>query len=379
VNHARRLVLVGGGHAHVEVLRRFGLAPEPGVEIVLVSPAQATPYSGMLPGLVAGHYRHAECHIDLPALCRFAGARFVQDAVTGLPDACRSVLLQTGGSLEADLISLDVGSTPPRGRIAGADRVGTGVKPVDAFLTELERRLSRPPEAPARVLVVGAGAGGVEIALALRHRLGGADAAPASPRWQVGIVSGGPVLLPGHGQPVRRRIAALLDQRGLSVRLGVPVAAADAGGLWLADGTRLEADWVVWATGAAPPAWLGAAGLALDRGGFVLVDACLRSVSHPAVFAAGDVATLAERTHPKSGVYAVRQGPPLAANLRRALTGQPLLVWQPQQRTLALLATGPRHAVASWGPLSVAGAWVWKWKDRIDRGFMQRYQGLAAS
>jgi selenide,water dikinase len=374
----RRLLLVGGGHAHVEVLRRFGLVPEPGLEIVLVSPAPATPYSGMLPGLVAGHYRPAECHIDLPRLCRFAGARFVQDVVTGLPDACRGALLESGGRLEADLISLDVGSTPPRGRIAGADRVGTGVKPVDAFLAELERRLSHPPAEPARVLVVGAGAGGVEIALALQHRLGRADAAPGVPEWQVGIVSGGPVLLPGHGQPVRRRIAALLDRRGLSVRLGVPAAAADAGGLWLADGTRLEADWVVWATGAAPPRWLRDVGLALDAQGFVLVDDSLRSVSHPGVFAAGDVASPAGRPHPKSGVHAVRQGLPLAANLRRALTGQRLLTWEPQRRTLALLATGPRHAVASWGGLSVAGAWVWHWKDRIDRGFMRRYQSLSA-
>ena len=180
MNHARRLVLVGGGHAHVEVLRRFGLAPEPGVEIVLVSPAQATPYSGMLPGLVAGHYRHADCHIDLPALCRFAGARFVQDAVTGLPNACRSVLLQTGGSLEADLISLDVGSTPPRGRIAGADRVGTGVKPVDTHKevthtkeSHTQRSHTHPPTGGPGP---GAGRGG-------RCRWGGDRAGAAAPPW----------------------------------------------------------------------------------------------------------------------------------------------------------------------------------------------------
>jgi selenide,water dikinase len=376
VKRVRRLLLAGGGHAHVEVLRRFGRQPEPDVEIVLVSPAPATPYSGMLPGLVAGHYSHADCHIDLPALCRFAGARFLQDAVTGLHDGAHGVLLASGDALEADLLSLDVGSTPPRGRIRGADTVGTGVKPVDAFLAELERRLSRPPALPARVLVVGAGAGGVEIALALRHRL---DQAVASQRWQVSLVSGGPVLLPGHGQGVRRRLAALLAHRGLPVRLGAAVAAADAGGLWLADGTRLEADWVVWATGAAPPPWLSDTGLALDDRGFVLIDACLRSLSHPDVFAAGDVASLADQPHPKSGVYAVRQGPLLSANLRRALLGQPLLTWRAQRRTLALLATGPRHAVASWGPLSVAGSWVWHWKDRIDRGFMRRYQGLSAA
>lgn len=379
MTRVRRLVLAGGGHVHVEVLRRFGLQPEPGVEIVLVSPAPATPYSGMLPGLVAGHYAHAECHIDLRALCRFAGARFTQDAVTGLGDGGRGVLLETGTGLEADLLSLDVGSIPPRGRITGAAAVGTGVKPVDAFLAELDRRLSWPPPVPPRVLVVGAGAGGVEIALALRHRLDQAGAASGSPRWQVGLVASGPALLPGHGQAVRRRIARLLDHRGLRVHLGVAVAAADAGGLWLADGTRLEADWVVWATGAAAPAWLGDSGLALDAAGFVLVDACLRSVSHPGVFAAGDVASLAGRPNPKSGVHAVRQGPLLALNLRRALGGEPLLSWRAQRHTLALLATGPRHAVASWGGLSLAGDWVWRWKDHIDRGFMRRYQGLAAS
>jgi selenide,water dikinase len=137
----------------------------------------------------------------------------------------------------------------------------------------------------------------------------------------------------------------------------------------------LPVDAALWATGAAPAAFLRETGLALDAGGFVEIDATLRSTSHPEVFAAGDVASMRGTPRPKSGVYAVRQGPPLARNLAAALAGGALAAYRPQREALALITTGERYAVATRGGLTLQGAWVWRWKDWIDRRFMARYRG----
>lgn len=367
----KRLVLVGGGHAHVEVLRRFAERPEPEVELVLVSPADDTPYSGMLPGLVAGHYTYRDCHIDLRVSCVAAHARFVRTCVTGIDPRRRVLALATGEAMSYDVVSLDVGSTPPLSAIPGATTTGTPVKPVDAFLAMWAGLIERPATRPARIAVVGAGAGGVEIALAMEHRL--RQAAGTSP-CRMCLVGENPVLLPGHPSGVRERLAAILEARGIEARHGVRVSAASAAGLEIDAGSPIPADWIVWATGAAAPAWLAGSGLDLDARGFMQVDDCLRSPSHPEVFAAGDVATMRGVPRPKSGVFAVRQGPPLARNLRLALQGRAPQPFVPQSRALALISTGGRHAVASWGGIAFAGNWVWRWKDLIDRRFMSRYR-----
>lgn len=367
----KRLVLAGGGHAHVEVLRRFAQSPEPDTELVLVSPADETPYSGMLPGVVAGHYARRDAHIDLRVLCVAARARFVRRAVTAIEPSQRWLTLAGGESLAYDLVSLDVGSTPPLPAIPGAAEVGTPVKPVDSFLDAWTGVLASAGEHSVRIVVVGLGAGGVEIALAMGHRLRG-QGGPGPSR--VSLLGDSSELLPGHADGVRCRVAARLSAQGLQVRTGVRIVSADRRGLLLADRSRVAADWIVWITGAAAPAWLDGSGLARDARGFVEVDATLRSTSHPEVFAAGDVASMRGAPRPKSGVHAVRQGPPLAANLRAALRGAPLLPHVPQARALSLISTGDRHAVASWGRFSVEGGWVWRWKDLIDRRFMSRYR-----
>ena len=367
----KRLVLVGGGHAHVEVLRRFARQPERAVELVLVSPADDTPYSGMLPGLVAGHYRYGVCHLDLRVICVAARARFVRTRATAIDPDRRTLVFASGATMHYDVASLDVGSTPPLSAIRGADTVGTPVKPVDAFLAEWSRILDRAGHRAPRIAVVGTGAGGIEIALALDHRLRSASGPSAC---RLCIVGESPALLPGHAERVRARLASILDRRGIEVRTGVGVAEATGAGLLLDDGSSVDADWIVWATGAAAPAWLASSGLDLDERGFVQVERTLCSTSHPAVFAAGDVASVRGTPRPKSGVYAVRQGPPLAANLRAALRGEALRPFVPQARALSLIGTGGRHAVASWGELAVEGDWVWRWKDLIDRRFMSRYR-----
>jgi selenide,water dikinase len=368
----KRLVLVGGGHAHVEVLRRFGLTPAPGVELVLVSPHRLTPYSGMLPGLVAGHYDHAAAHIDLARLTRFADARFLQTLAARVDARGRVATLADGGSLEFDLVSLDVGSAPATAGVPGAAEHAVGVKPVDRFLQAWDAWRDRARTgALRRLLVVGGGAAGAETVLAMHHRLaretGRADAVECALATDVDR------LLPMHPPRVQAILARILRERGVRLHRSTPAARIEPGAMVAATGERIEADAIVWATGAAALPWLRDIGVALDAAGFVAVNESLRSISAACVFAAGDCATMIGHPRPRSGVFAVRQGPPLAANLRAALLGRPLARHVPQEHALALVSTGDRYAVASRGGWAAEGRWVWRWKDWLDRRFVRRY------
>jgi selenide,water dikinase len=368
---AVRVLLVGGGHSHVEVLRRFAERPEPGIALTLVSPDALTPYSGMLPGLVAGHYTHADAHIDLPPLAQRAGARWLRDAVVGLDLDGRRARLARLPAEGFDLLSLDIGSTPDMS-LPGAQAHAIGVKPVAGFLRawtaiQDDAEFDRIDA----IAIVGGGAGGVEILLAMQHRLGVLFGTRA-PRFS--IVTDSPHLLPQHSPSVRRRIGRVLVERDVVLHLDAPAVAVEPGAVIVGDGRRVAAARIVWATAAAAQPWVGTSGLACDVRGFMRMDEYLRSVSHPFVFGAGDCA--AQDAHPraKSGVYAVRQGPPLATNLRRVARGEAPVAFVPQRAALALISTGGRHAIASRGRFAVEGDWVWRWKDRIDRGFMAKYR-----
>ena len=373
----KRLVLCGGGHSHLEVLRRFGLAREPRVELVLVSPNRWTPYSGMLPGLVAGHYAFEDVHIDLERLARFARARFLPTVIARLEPDSRIVTLGDGGRLEFDIASLDIGSTPASAGVPGASEHAVGVKPVEVFLREWARALERARTGTLqRGVVVGGGAAGLELVLAMQHRFARETGRRDAVDWH--LLTDVDALLPMHNARVRAIFRRLLAEREIEVHLASPVVQVEPGVAFAAGGFRVRGDLIVWATGAAASPRLAAAGLAVDERGFVAVDATLRSVSHPHVFAAGDCATMVGHPRPKSGVYAVRQGPPLAANLRAAASGRPLEAYTPQARALSLISAGDRYAVASRGGWAFEGGWVWRWKDRIDRRFVRRYADLPA-
>ncbi len=368
----KRLLLIGGGHSHVEVLRRFGAQPAAGVDITLVSPERYTPYSGMLPGLVAGHYAFGDCHIDLERLTQFAGARFLQTAARGLAGARREVALADGSAAGYDIASFDVGSAPALAPVPGALDNAVAVRPVPAFLNAWDALIGRVRAGGLkRLAVVGGGAAGVEILLALQYRLAQAagDQAP-----QCVLVCDTNCLLPDHNPRVQAAFERILSERQIQVCLASRVVRVAANEVIAENGRRIPAGAVIWATGAQAVPHLHGAGLERDARGFITVNEHLQSVSLPEVYAAGDCATIRDRIYPKSGVYAVRQGPPLAANLRRALAGLPLIAYRPQRRALALISTGDKRAVASYGPLAIEGALVWRWKDHIDRRFMARYE-----
>ena len=373
------LVLVGGGHSHVIVLRRLGMRPIPGVRITVVARDLHAPYSGMLPGLIAGLYGFDDVHIDLGPLARFAGARLFHAEAVGLDLDRRTVLCRDRPPVPYDVLSIDVGIAP-RLDVAGAVEHAVPVKPIGGLVARWERLERRVRESPRRLRVatVGAGAAGVELTLAMQHALStrARDESGGFHVPEFHLFGAAPTLLPTHNRGARRRFGRVLAARDVHLHLGTRISRVEPGRLETTRGESLEVDEVVWATAAAPPPWPAASGLAVDGAEFIAVDATLQSTSHPGVFAAGDVAAVLDHPREKAGVFAVRQGAPLAANLRRALLGKRLRPFSPQRRFLSLVSTGDRYAVASRGRMSAEGAWVWRWKDWIDRRFMRRFTEL---
>ena len=354
------LVLLGAGHAHVEVLRRFAMRPEPGVRVTLIGREPETPYTGMLPGLIRREYAFDEAHIDLAPLTAWAGARLILAEATGIDLAARCVSVTGRPPVPFDLLSIDVGGEP-----AMPPGAGVAVKPIGRLLDRLatlEAELA--PE--ARIAVVGGGAGGTELALALARRY--------AQRARIVLVCDTPEPLaqaPARARAVAR--AALVEAR-VELACGVKAGALANGRLALSDGSFLEVATALWATGVVGPEFLAASGLACDTAGCVRVDATLRSVSHGLVFAAGDCAAIEGSPRPKAGVWAVRAGAPLAANLRRAVRRQALRRWRPQSQALVLLGLGDGRALAWRNGIAFSGHTMWRLKDWIDRRWMRMYQ-----
>jgi pyridine nucleotide-disulfide oxidoreductase family protein len=365
----KQLVLAGGGHAHVHVLAALASAPFADTQVTLVSPYSRQIYSGMLPGWIAGHYALEDCALSLESLSRRAGARFVQTACTGLDLDAGQLRCASGETIAFDYLSIDTGPVAHSGQPAGAAAHGLPVRPIEGFVAAWPGLLEKARQDGFRLAIVGDGAAAIELAFAMQTRF----AADGLKHGGLTLIGGNPQLLAGFPFLLRRKAMQLLAAQGIAHLGSRRALALLPGRVQLDDGAELAADAVLLATGAAAPRWPAAAGLATDEAGFIRVNAMLQSVSHPFVFAAGDVAAYAD-ARPKSGVFAVRAGPPLAANLRAICEGQILKPWQPQKRALYLLGTGRKYALAAWGGFSISGAWVWRWKDRIDRRFMARFR-----
>jgi len=355
----RDVVLVGGGHSHVQVLKSFAMRPQPGVRLTLICRDLQTPYSGMLPGCISGVYSEDDIHIKLPPLCRFAGARLIHDEVAGLDLDAGRVQFADRPELRYDVLSLNTGAVPKQPH---ADAVT--VKPISRFLPKW-REIRDHIQAGQTLVVVGGGAGGVELALAARRVLPGGVV--------LQLVSES--LLPGHNPGVVDKARAALARHRIDWIKG-RAESEQHGALQLSNGQILNAAHVLWVTDVQAPTWLAASGLATDARGFVSVDEHLRSVSHSDVFAAGDVAHLVGQERAKSGVYAVRAGPYLTENLRRTVTGAPLKPYRAQAQHLALIGDGHGSAIASRGNWSGEGCHWWWIKDRIDQNFMSKFNDL---
>ena len=380
----KKLVLLGAGHAHVHVLSRLAQNRPADLDVTVVTPYPFQTYSGMTPGLVAGRYETAECQIPLEPLVKAAGAKWVQARCTGLDANQQLVRLAAAGGakqvpaeLPYHLLSIDTGAVIDRQRLEaempGAAARALIVRPIEAFAALWPQVLALAEKKPVSVAIIGAGAAGLELLFAAEQRL--RQAGHASARFT--LITGGGEVATNYPKGVQARVRRLLKRRNITV-LRETCVGVNADALLLGSGATLACDVPILAIGTHAPPWLQGSGLALSAAGHVLVNAFQQSTSHANVFAAGDVATRADSEHPKSGVYAVRAGPPLARNLLAAHETQALKAHRPPKHTLNLLSCGAGHAIASYGPLHLEGAWAWRWKDRIDRAFVAKYALPAA-
>jgi len=369
----RDVVLIGGGHSHVLLIRRWAMNPIAGVRLTLVSSSYESPYSGMLPGLVAGHYSVDEVHVDLLRLCNWAGVRFFESTMLSLDMDAQEVCLEGRPNLGFDVLSLDTGSTPDIS-VPGAGEHVTPVKPVYDFFSRWQsilERINQHGDTSVSIGIVGSGAGGFELMQAVGHAL------PTGSR-QCHWFLRGDVPMKSRPSKVQQLVEAAAISAGVTIHKQFDVVSVEPNRLVARDGRVQDLDEILWCTAAIGPAWPKVAGITTDDRGFVSTNDYLQSVSHPNVFATGDIGTQRNTPSAKAGVFAVRQAPYLFDNIRRYLLEQPLKRYKPQKDFLSLMAVGPKRAIASRGPFAIEADWVWRWKDHIDRKFMTQFIDLPA-
>ncbi len=373
---SQKLILIGGGHSHAIALRQWGLNPLPDVDLTLISDVEQTPYSGMLPGHVAGFYNYDETHINLRSLAQFAGAQFIGDRAINL-DTENNKVICVSGQFKFDYLSLDIGSTPQTLTVSGAKEYVVPAKPVPDFLEawyRLKQLAASNPEQPLSIAIVGGGAGGVELALNMQSCL--QEIVKGKHTLEIHLIHRGKQLLSGHNNWVSNKLTKIIQQRGIKLYLQQDVREVLADRVICQSGLEIKASRIFWVTQATAPKWIKESQLKTDEQGFILVTDTLQSISHPHIFAAGDIATMVNYPRPKAGVFAVRQGQPLFNNWQNILTQQPLQSYIPQDKYLALIGTGDFQAIASWDGLGWHSTLCWWLKDYIDRKFMNQFMNL---
>ena len=366
----RDLVLVGGGHAHALVLLNWAMNPLPGARLTVIDPNPTAPYTGMLPGHIAGHYSRDALEMNLVALARHAGARLILGRASNNDLQARQVHVQDRPPIGYDVLSVDVGITSDLPRLPGFSDHAIAAKPLGGyserwatFVADVDAGRKKP-----QIAIIGAGVAGVELALAMDHRLA------SHKDRQITLIERDTVL-PHLGHAARKRLLTVLKSRGIMIVANTTPARINAQSVDLEGGATVDAQFTLGAAGSRPQDWLQSTGLHLTEGS-ITVDPMLRSVSHPEVFAVGDCAHMVQSPRPKAGVFAVRQAPVLAANLRATLSGGSLRAYHPQKDYLKLISLGSKAALADkWG-LPLAGRWLWRIKDGIDAKFMRMFHTL---
>jgi selenide,water dikinase len=373
----KRLVLAGGGLAHLEVLRRFALAPPVNAAVTLMVPRRRVLYPPALPGLVAGLTEPARCEIDLAALAGRARIDLVEDGVAAIDNTRRVVVTAARREFEYDFASVDVSATPFQPDLRGLREFALLARPAEVLAEGWERVVELAREGGlAKLTVVGGGATGVELVLAMRHRLRLALARERFAACGISIVTAAPRLLDTLPPPLTELVERLCAERGISILRGAAATALERDAVLLANGARLRSDVTIWATGPRPPRWFAACGLALDAAGCLVTDERLRSTSDKRIFAAGDCAVSAAHPGPRSDAHARAQGPVLFANLQRALAGEVPEPWQPPDAAREFLTLGEREACAWRGErVQTTPRWlIWRRKDWQDRAWMGRHR-----
>jgi selenide,water dikinase len=373
------LVLIGGGHSHIAVLKMFGMKPIPGVRLTLITRDVHTPYSGMLPGYIAGHYTYDQAHIDLRPLAIFAGARLFHSTAEKIDFDNKEIHCPNRPPVKYDVLSINIGSRPASNGIEGVDEFSLPIKPIDKFITGWENIVERvrQTEQAFHLTIVGTGAGGVEMALSTQYRLQNVlkEQNKDIDQLKVTLIGAHDEILKTHNGCVRKKFMRVLTERNIKLISGQRVTKVTNDQVIYGE-TAIQSDATIWVTNASAQPWPSDSGLTTDEDGFIKVNDCLQAIDHPDVFAVGDIAAVVNHPREKSGVFAVRQGPPLTENLRRVLLGKQPKPFNPQKNFLGLISTGNQYAVASRGSWSMQGKWLWNLKDWIDRRFMSMFSDL---
>lgn len=351
----------------MQVLRAFGMSPDPDIRVTVVAREAHSPYSGMLPGFVYGKYSWDDIHVDLAKLCTFANARLIIDEVIQVCPSSNVVNLRNRPELRYDCLVANTGGEPGI-KFRNRNNV-TAVKPIGRFTKDWDLIVEQGESGESRKLViVGGGPGSVEVGLAIRERFGSV--------FDITIVTADSELMTQHNRRARAKIARILQRHAVKFKVNFPVSTVTDGEVISQQGTQIDCDHVVWVTGVEAPAWIRESGFDVDSEGFLRVDDKLRSTSHQNVFAGGDMVCLVGQERPKSGVFAVREGPILAKNARAFLKGTPLRRYRAQRQALAILRLPGDDALASRGPWCIRSKIIGRWKHRIDVKFMHRFSRL---
>lgn len=361
---------MGGGHAQLAVISDWIRNGRPHCEAWLVNPARYLRYSGMVPGIISGDLDGDAGLIDLSALALAARVTFIEQRLVNVDPVQRFVTLRDGTTMPFDICSFDTGGVGQAESVLGPDPRLLDIRPIDLFITQWRARAAESSRATGQIAVIGGGAGGVELAFALRN------AAGLSPAPDVRLITGKQGLLPDHSAMARKVVARRLARQ----RIKIDCRDAHIADAKLYAGAEVlePVDHIVAALGSDAPSWPTQSGIAVDNAGFIMVDRYQRSVSHPQILATGDIAVRHDHIVPHSGVHAVRAGPFLAANVRMMLAGrQPSQSYSPRRASLYLLSTGNRAAILIYGGLAAHGRWAWWLKRWIDKRWVRAYAELA--
>jgi pyridine nucleotide-disulfide oxidoreductase family protein len=377
MSRSQNLVLIGGGHSHAIALKEWKKNPIANVKLTLISNVLQTPYSGMLPGYIAGFYCFEKTHIDLKKLTQLTQTKLVLTTAIALDLINNQVICADCPPITFDILSIDIGSTPTLMNIAGSEYV-IPAKPVPQFLEAWEKvlkRVGREPETPLSISIVGGGAGGVELALNMRSRL---QTILPCHLIKIHLFHQGKKLLEHHNSWVSEKLEKILRERDIQVHLGETVQSIQADELDVykincQSNLSINTNYIFWVTQASAPDWIKHSDLSTDLSGFILIKNTLQTISHENIFATGDIATMPDYPRPKAGVFAVRQGKPLVENWHNFLLNKPLKPYFPQKTYLSLIGTGDKKAIASWGNWGCQSRYFWTWKDYLDCQFMDQF------
>ena len=372
----KRLILVGGGHAHLHILQQVAKQPFPHLQIYFISNSFYKTYEEMLPGYIAGHFSFAESHIDLVALANGSGIKFIHNSLKKIDSFEKVIVLDNGVKIYYDLLSLNLGSRMklPK-QIFPA--MAISVKPHVQFLKNLDQLISEIIQKPKiyQLAIVGAEMNALEIALAIQHRILEElyKIVKALESFQITIFTNKNKIISQFNSRTRNIFTTLLKKKGITVYPNQTVTSVGKNSLICSNKDVFTADKVLFCTQSTSYQWLQDSNLKLDEDGFICVNDYFQSVSSADIFAVGDIMSMKNQKIYKTASSSMKQGKILYKNIRNYLEGKPLKKYTPQKFYPSLVSAGDKYAVLVGKYFSIKGCLIWNLKKILDKQILRKY------